>query len=49
LETEEIKTIPRVVAIGDGKEKLETIQAALKTNLLDVLYTDDRTASILLK
>lgn len=49
LETEEIKKIPRVVGIGGGKEKLETIKAALKTKLLDILITDDHTAASLIE
>jgi DNA-binding transcriptional regulator LsrR (DeoR family) len=49
LSVEEIKKIPRVVGIAGGKKKWQTIRAALNTSLVDVLITDDKTATELLK
>ncbi len=49
LSVEEIKNIPRVVGIAGGKQKLQTIRASLKTKMLDVLITDNKTANELIK
>jgi len=49
LTVEEIKNIPRVVGIAGGRQKLETIHAALKTKMVDILITDDKTANELIK
>ena len=44
LAIEEIKSIPYVVGIAGGEEKVATIHAALKGKLINVLITDSRTA-----
>ena len=49
LTVEEIKKIPRVVGIAGGNQKLHTVHAALKTKTIDVLITDDKTATELIK
>lgn len=49
LSVEEIRNISKVIGIAGGKEKWATIRAALKTQLLDVLVTDENTAIELLK
>ena len=49
LTADEIRNIPRVVGIAGGKQKLETVKAALKTKTIDVLITDNKTASELIK
>jgi len=48
LNTEEIKSIPEVIGIVEGLHKLESIEAALQGEYLNVLITDDRTAQALL-
>lgn len=48
LNVEEIKKIPEVIGIVEGSHKLESIEAALKGNHLDVLITDDRTGQALI-
>lgn len=45
----EFKKIPRVIGIAGGEHKHETIKAALKGKLIDVLITDKNTADKLLK
>lgn len=49
LTADEIKKIPRVVGIAGGKQKQETIRAALNTKMVDILITDDKTANELMK
>jgi DNA-binding transcriptional regulator LsrR (DeoR family) len=48
LSLEQIKAIPRVIAVAGGKAKYPLIRAALKGNLLNILVTDNRTAEALL-
>jgi DNA-binding transcriptional regulator LsrR (DeoR family) len=48
LDLEQIKRIPRVIGAAGGPEKLESIRAALRGALINVLVTDDRTAIRLL-
>jgi DNA-binding transcriptional regulator LsrR (DeoR family) len=48
LSIEEIRNIPRVAGIAGGKQKWPTIRAALETDVLDILITDDKTARELL-
>jgi DNA-binding transcriptional regulator LsrR (DeoR family) len=45
---ETIKGIPRVIGVAGGKEKVMVIRAALCGSLINVLVTDDQTASQLL-
>jgi len=45
---ETIKDIPRVIGVAGGKEKVTVIRAALCGGLINVLVTDDQTASQLL-
>ncbi|PAV30888.1 transcriptional regulator [Virgibacillus profundi] len=47
LNVEEIKEIPEVIGIVEGSHKLESIEAVLKGEYLNVLITDDRTAQAL--
>lgn len=44
VSTEELKSIPRVIGVATGKEKVRSILGALKSGMLDVLITDERTA-----
>jgi DNA-binding transcriptional regulator LsrR (DeoR family) len=48
LDLGQIQNIPRVIGVAGGAEKFEVIRAALRGRLIDVLVTDDRTASRLL-
>jgi DNA-binding transcriptional regulator LsrR (DeoR family) len=48
LELEQIKRIPRVIGVAGGAGKYESIRAALRGALINVLVTDDRTATRLL-
>jgi DNA-binding transcriptional regulator LsrR (DeoR family) len=48
LDLEQIRGIPRVIGVAGGPEKVESIRAALRGSLIDVLVTDDRTATRLL-
>lgn len=49
IELDSIKKIPLVIAVAEGKEKVESIYASIKGNLIDVLVTDSATASALLE
>lgn len=44
LTLEEIKAIPNVVGIAGGKLKIESILGALRTRIINVLITDEKTA-----
>ncbi|WNS78070.1 sugar-binding transcriptional regulator [Domibacillus sp. DTU_2020_1001157_1_SI_ALB_TIR_016] len=44
FEAEKLKDIPLVIGVASGKEKVQSIQAALKGKLIDVLITDEETA-----
>jgi DNA-binding transcriptional regulator LsrR (DeoR family) len=48
LDLEQIKGIPRVIGVAGGPEKVDSIRAALRGSLIDVLVTDNRTATRLL-
>jgi DNA-binding transcriptional regulator LsrR (DeoR family) len=48
LDLEQIKGIPRVIGVAGGPDKVESIRAALRGSLIDVLVTDNRTATRLL-
>lgn len=48
LDLEQITRIPRVIGVAGGPDKLESIRAALCGSLINVLVTDDRTATRLL-
>ena len=48
LELEQIARIPRVIGAAGGPGKFESIRAALSGSLINVLVTDDRTATRLL-
>lgn len=45
----ELRSVPTVVAVAGGPNKIEAIRAALKSSLIDVLVTDDVTAAALLR
>jgi DNA-binding transcriptional regulator LsrR (DeoR family) len=49
LDLEQIKKIPRVVAVAGGAEKFEAIRGALRGHLAHVLVTDVSTATRLLE
>jgi DNA-binding transcriptional regulator LsrR (DeoR family) len=49
LELDQIRRIPRVIAVAGGPEKAGVIRAALRGKLINVLVTDDRTAELLLR
>jgi DNA-binding transcriptional regulator LsrR (DeoR family) len=44
----ELDAIPNVVAVAAGKAKVAAIQGALRTKCVDVLVTDEATATVLL-
>lgn len=46
---DELKKIPKIVAVAGGKEKIEAIHAALRGKLMDVLITDENAAREILK
>ncbi len=48
ISIEDIKNISRVIGISGGEYKFETIKAALKGELIDVLITDKNTAEKLM-
>lgn len=45
LNLDQIRQIPRVIGVAGGLDKFEVIRAALRGQLIDVLVTDDRTAT----
>jgi DNA-binding transcriptional regulator LsrR (DeoR family) len=45
ISAEQLRKVPRVVAVAGGRDKLDAILAALKANLVDVLITDGETAA----
>jgi DNA-binding transcriptional regulator LsrR (DeoR family) len=45
LDLEQISCLPRVVAIAGGSDKFDVIRGAVRGHLIDVLITDERTAS----
>jgi DNA-binding transcriptional regulator LsrR (DeoR family) len=49
LSWEDLSKLENIVAVACGPEKTEAILGALRTGLLDVLITDDRTANSLVK
>jgi DNA-binding transcriptional regulator LsrR (DeoR family) len=44
ISTEQLRQVPRVVAVAGGAEKVDAIYAALRSGLVDVLITDHLTA-----
>jgi DNA-binding transcriptional regulator LsrR (DeoR family) len=44
ITAEQLHKVPRVVAIAGGAEKVDAIQAALRSKMVDVLITDQQTA-----
>lgn len=44
ISTEDIKNIPRVIGVATGEKKVKSILGALRSNMLDVLITDEKTA-----
>jgi deoxyribonucleoside regulator len=48
LDLAQYKSIPRVIAVAGGHEKVQAIKAALKSKIINVLVIDDITASELL-
>lgn len=49
LSLEQIGAIPRVIAVAGGREKVQLIEAALRSGVLDVLITDQVVAESLLR
>ncbi len=49
LEVNNIRKIPRVVALAGGSEKTQAVRGALKSGLIDVLITDEKTGKKLLQ
>jgi DNA-binding transcriptional regulator LsrR (DeoR family) len=49
LELEQIRRIPRVIGVAGGGEKYEVIRAALRGSMVNVLVTDDWTATKLIE
>ena len=48
LTLEDLRTIPLAMAVAMGEEKVDAVLGALRTGVLDVLVTDDRTARLVL-
>ena len=48
LDLDQIRRIPRVIAVAGGAEKTEAVRAALRGKLVNVLVTDEPTAKRLL-
>jgi len=48
LDLDQLRRIPRVIGVAGGPDKVESIRAALRGSLINVLVTDDRTATRLL-
>ncbi len=48
LELEQIRSIPRIIGAAGGPDKYASVLAALRGSLINVLVTDDRTATRLL-
>ncbi|MBC2857322.1 sugar-binding transcriptional regulator [Cetobacterium sp. 2A] len=44
-----LKNLKNVIAVAGGEHKYEAIKAALKTNIIDILFTDENTAIYLAK
>jgi DNA-binding transcriptional regulator LsrR (DeoR family) len=44
ITTEQLQKAPRVVAVAGGPEKTDALRAALKSEIIDVLITDQQTA-----
>lgn len=49
ISLEEFKSIKKVIAVVEGEHKVESILGALKGKFIDVLITDELTASAILK
>lgn len=49
LEIDQIKRIPNVIVVAEGKEKVESIVAVLNASLIDTLVTDEKTAQSVLE
>jgi DNA-binding transcriptional regulator LsrR (DeoR family) len=47
ITAEQLHKAPRVVAVAGGPEKTDAIRAALKSEMIDVLITDQETAESL--
>jgi deoxyribonucleoside regulator len=48
IEWDELRAIPTVVAVAAGRHKADAIRGALRTGCLNVLITDEPTASLIL-
>ncbi len=48
IDWEELRAIPTVVAVAAGRHKCDAIRGALRTGCLNVLITDEATASVIL-
>ena len=49
LSVKDLKNISRVIGIATGKEKAKSILGALKSGILDVLITDEKTARLVMR
>jgi DNA-binding transcriptional regulator LsrR (DeoR family) len=49
ITAEQLRKVPRVVAVAGGQDKVEAILAALKSKMVDVLITDHDTAEELVR
>jgi DNA-binding transcriptional regulator LsrR (DeoR family) len=49
ITTEQLHKAPRVVAVAGGPDKVDAIRAALRSDIVDVLITDQETAEELLE
>lgn len=48
LEWHDLAAIPTVIAVAAGESKADAIRGAAQTGCLNVLITDERTATVLL-
>ncbi|MDQ6949601.1 MAG: hypothetical protein M3256_25975, partial [Actinomycetota bacterium] len=48
IDREELRAIPTVVAVAAGPHKCDAIRGSLRTGCLNVLITDEATASLIL-
>ena len=48
IDLERLKSIPRVIGVAGGPDKVNAIRGALRAGILDVLITDRSTAEALL-
>jgi DNA-binding transcriptional regulator LsrR (DeoR family) len=49
LGAEDLKGVPRVIGIATGEKKAKSILGALRSGILDVLITDEKTARLVMR